>query len=407
MIPIFWSTPPQTIKNFNRHAVIDLIRFTPGGISRVELAEQLQLTRAAITTIINDLQASGLVREVGHSSPPSSRRIVLEICPQRGKVVGVDIGATHVTFLLADYSAAILDEQTIPLDIRKAPQVCLEKVDSTLKKLLERNALTLEQIDSLGVGIPGPVSADEGLLNQPPLMPEWDSFPVRSWLENRWNRPVSFHNDAELGALGEWAYGAGRGEHNLAYIKAGTGIGSGLMVDGQIYSGTSGSAGEIGHITIQEDGPLCSCGNTGCLEALAGGRALLDKAARQMEDGKETLLGGITAGHELTMLDLVLAARQGDEMVTRLFSEAGTHIGTAVASLVNLFNPGMIIIGGGLSRAGELLLEPLRMTVRKRSLQASSRSLRITTAVLGHRASGMGAVIQALSAVLHPDVNCV
>jgi glucokinase len=220
-------------------------------------------------------------------------------------------------------------------------------------------------------------------------------------LENQWKSPVSVNNDAELGALGEWAAGAGRGERNLAYIKVGTGIGAGLLLDGQIYRGVTGSAGEIGHLTIEENGPLCTCGNHGCLEALAGGRAIALQAQDAIKAGSRTQLSNIQPIESITAREVAAAARRGDLLAQQILRQAGERIGVAIAGLVNLFNPGMVIIGGGVAQAGDILLEPIRQAVERRSLPASTRVVRITTAMLGRRSSSMGAVVQALTVALH------
>jgi glucokinase-like ROK family protein len=246
------------------------------------------------------------------------------------------------------------------------------------------------------LGVPGPVVAEAGEVSSPPIMPGWDAFPIRSQLEQLWHVPVSLGNDAELGALGEWAYGAGRGEANLAYIKVGTGVGAGLLLDGLIYRGTTGTAGEIGHITIQENGPLCTCGNYGCLEAMAGGKAIARKAREAIEAGKRTLLSAIPA-ESILAIDVAVAAQRGDLIAQQIVTEAGSHLGIAVASLVNLINPGMVVIGGGVSQLGDLLLEPIRKTVMERSLNSAAKGARITSAVLGRRASSIGAVVQAIN----------
>lgn len=367
----------------------------------MELARQVNLTRAAVTGIINDLQNAGLVREVEGSSAGGRTPIVLEVNPRRGFVVGVDMGATHVTLLLADFSARLILELEEPLDINMGPEPCLDVVDRKMGELLVQAGLGIEQILSIGVGVPGPTVIEAGMVSGPPIMPGWDGYPIREHLQSLWRCPVSLNNDAELGALGEWSYGAGRGEHQLVYVKVGTGIGAGLLLDGQIYHGTSGSAGEIGHTTIEENGPLCVCGNRGCLEALAGGRAVAQRAVESVRKGQRTILAEVTPLENMTWRNVVHAARRGDLVAQQIVADAGAHLGTAIASVVNIFNPSMVVIGGGLSQIGDYLLEPIRRTVQQRSLKVASRSLRITEALLGRRASGMGAVVQALSIVMH------
>jgi glucokinase-like ROK family protein len=398
---LFWTIPTQSVKNINKHAIIDLIRFTPGGISRVELAREIGLTRAAITGIINDLIAGGIVREAGDQQGGGRKAIELEINPNIGYVIGVDMGATHVSLILADYLARVIQEMHMPLDINLGPKICLNQVDTYLQELVHTAGLKLSDIKAVGTGVPGPIVTEAGMVSGPPIMPGWDGFPIRDTLQGRWSCPVTLNNDAELGALGEWAYGAGRGERDLAYIKVGIGIGAGLLLDGHIYRGITGSAGEIGHITIEENGPECQCGNRGCLEALAGGRAISNRAIEAVRKGQRTILVEKNPIDSITPQDVISAARRGDLISQQIVSEAGAHLGTAIASLVNLVNPSMVVIGGGVAQIGDLLLEPIRRTVQQRSLRVASRAVRITAALLGRRSSGMGAVVQAISYKLH------
>lgn len=401
MTTTVWQVPKSSVKNLNKHVALDLIRFSPMGISRIELSRELGLTRAAVTAIVGDLILAGLVRETNGGTSGGRRPIFLEINPKGGLVIGVDIGATHVTLILADYLAKVLDEISAPLDILQGPEVCLSYVDSLMKSWLEKLGMDLSRICSIAVGVPGPIVTDAGMVSGPPIMPGWDRFPIRQWLQNAWGCPITLGNDAEFGALGEWAYGAGRGVKNLAYIKVGTGIGAGLLIDGQIYRGSTGCAGEIGHITIEENGPLCTCGNRGCLEALAGGRAIARKAIQAVRRGERTSLSEIPSLDSITAREVIVAARKGDHLSQRLVQEAGYFLGTAIASMVNLFNPSMVVIGGGVAQVGDLLLDPVRKTVKQRSLLVASQAVDITAAVLGRRSSGMGAIAQAISMSLH------
>jgi glucokinase-like ROK family protein len=395
-----WSNSIKGVKNINKHMVVDLIRFAPGGISRVEIARKLGLSRAAITSIINDLEEQQLVLE--SSEPSGGRRSVsLEINPNAGIVLGVDIGATHASVVLANYSARVISEKEIILDISSGPETCLSQVDRLVHDLLVGEGLQLADVNSIGVGVPGPLIIEKGVVSCPPIMPGWDNYPIREHLKSLWGIPISLNNDAELGALGEWAFGAGRGEKHLAYIKIGTGIGAGLMLDGQIYRGATGSAGEIGHITIEEEGPLCTCGNRGCLESLAGGRAISAAARDFIKQGKRTILSEMKKNGIISTVDVIVAAQRGDLVAQEIVSRAGHYLGTAVASLVNLFNPNVIIIGGSVAQIGDLLVEPIRETVNQRSLGVVSKNVRITSALLGSRSCSIGAVVQALSLVLH------
>jgi glucokinase-like ROK family protein len=384
-------------KTVNKRVILDMIRFTPGSISRAEIARQMDLTRSAISSIIDDLKGMGLVDEI-EAGPATGGRppILLAINPLYGYIVGIDMGATHLGIVLADYSAHVLEEIEYPFSVADGPNRCVTQIDGYLTELLSRAKINIQQISAIGIGVPGPIIINTGEVSSPPIMPGWDGYPIRSHLEELWKVPVTIGNDAELGALGEWAYGAGRGESNLVYIKVGTGVGAGLLLDGHIYRGATGCAGEIGHVTIQENGPLCTCGNHGCLEAMAGGQAIARKAREAIEASRRTQLSAISP-ERIHAVDVAAAAQRGDLVAQQIITDAGLHLGVAVSSLVNLFNPSMVIIGGGVSQLGDLLLEPIRKTVMERSLISAAKVVRITSAVLGRRASSMGAVVQAIN----------
>jgi hypothetical protein len=247
----YWLPAEHNVKSFNKHAVLDLIRFAPVGLSRTELADRMGLTRAAVSLIVNDLLENGVIREAESRSIPSGRPpVVLEINPERGVVGALDMGATHISIALADFTARIFQEVQFPFDIKNGPEICLEQANHHLMELLTGQGLSISDLSAIGIGVPGPVITDAGMVMDPPIMPGWDKYPIRVTLEKLWECPVTLNNDAELGALGEWAYGAGRGEKNIAYIKVGSGIGAGLIINQQIYGGTNGAAGEIGHLTI-------------------------------------------------------------------------------------------------------------------------------------------------------------
>lgn len=391
----------QNVKNINKHVILNSIQFTPGGISRAGLARQLGLTRSAITTIVSDLMETGAIQESAKKTGTSGRpRTLLEITPEAGYVAGIDMGATHLRVVVSNFGAQVIREKEIAFDIAQDPEICLEKTDRLLQELLEEANLTLPQLSSIGVGVPGPVSADAGMVIAPPIMPGWDRFPIRKTLEKLWGLPISVNNDAELGALGEWAYGAGRNAKDLAYIKVGHGIGAGLLINGQIYRGSTGSAGEIGHLTIDEKGPICTCGNRGCLEALSGGGAIALQAKNAVKEKKNTQLREISTKN-ISAKDVAFAAQRGDFLAQQIMEEAGEHLGVALAGLINIFNPDMIIVGGGVAQMGDILLEPIRKTVKERSLLSATTNVRITTALLGRRSSSMGAVAQALSIAIH------
>jgi predicted NBD/HSP70 family sugar kinase len=297
-----------------------------------------------------------------------------------------------------------LEEAEIPFNIENGPKACLQQADHLLGELLKKRGISTTDLAAIGVGVPGPVISDQGMVMAPPIMPGWDRFPIRTRLESRWETIVTLNNDAELGALGEWACGAGRGEKNLAFIKVGSGIGAGLIINQQIYGGTTGSAGEIGHLTVDENGPCCACGNHGCLEAFAGGHAIASQARELVASGKRTLLSEKNP-EMISAYDVAEAARRGDLAAQEIIKRSGMFIGIAIAGLINLINPSIVIIGGGVAQVGDLITGPIRLAVHERSLRASEHSVRITTAMLGRRSSLIGALVQAVSVAIHTSIE--
>jgi glucokinase-like ROK family protein len=401
----YWLPTNQSVRNFNKHAAVDLIRFADKGISRADLADRMGLTRAAVTVIINDLISNGMILNTESRLTASGRPpVALEINPDQGLVAAVDMGAMHLSVALGDFSARIMEEIEVPFRVDRGPKESLQEADKILREFLHKRGLSTTHLAAIGVGVPGPVIADQGMVMAPPIMPGWDRFPIRGTLESQWGTAVILNNDAELGALGEWAYGAGRGERNLAFIKVGSGIGAGLIINQQIYGGTTGSAGEIGHLTIDENGPLCTCGNHGCLEAFAGGHAIAAQARTLVASGKRTLLSEKSLD-SITARDVAEAARRGDLIAQEIIQKSGTFVGIAIAGLIKLFNPSTVIIGGGVAQVGDLLTGPIRQAVRERSLRASEHSVRITTAMLGRRSSLIGALVQAINVAIHASIE--
>jgi glucokinase-like ROK family protein len=298
--------------------------------------------------------------------------------------------------MVTDFSTHVLQEVEQPFSLENDPVSCIRQIDDYLKQILGQMNLELNQISAFGISVPSPVINESGVVDSPPIMADWDEFPIRSYLQQLWQVPVIVGNDAEMGALGEWSCGVGRGENYLACVKVGAGVGAGFILDGQIYRGKNGSAGEIGHITIKENGPKCSCGNYGCLEAMASGRAIARNAGESIKRGQRTLLS-ILDPTKIMAINVAQAAQRGDLVAQQIIAEAGSYLGIAIASLVNLFNHGMVIIGGSVSQIGDLLLEPIRKTVMDRSLASAAKEVRITTAVLGRHATSMGAVVQAIN----------
>lgn len=368
------------MRELNERIVLGLLR-QEGPISRAELARRSNLSRSTVSSIIAALLASDLVRETGIGSSQGGRRpIMIEFNYQSGFVVGIELGNTTMTLLLTDLAAQVLRRVECPIDISQGPSICIPQVARLLDETLAAARLSRAKIFGVGVGVPGPLAFATGRPIAPPVMPGWHDVPLRKLLETALGLPVFVENDANLGALAEHRWGAARGRQNVAYLYLGSaGVGSGLILDGRLYRGDIGSAGEIGHLMVDEDGPECRCGSSGCLEAVVGAPALLRRAHA----------AGLACER---MDDLVALARAGEPMAARLIGEAGAHLGVAIASLLNMVNPGCVVVGGSLAKAGEPLLKPLRAALRRRGLAAAVDHVQIVPGALGADVVAIGAV---------------
>lgn len=400
------TADPSLMRDFNKALVLSLIR-QQGTISRADIAKQTHLSRSTVSNIVTELLAANLVQESGTGQSQGGRRpILIEFNYQAGYVVGIELGATHVLVVVTDLKPQTTAEMEHDFDLTIGPEAGLSLVAEMTRQALVQAEVSLEQVVGIGWGVPGPVRHTTGTVAFPPIMPGWHGFPLRARLEEELGVTVYLDNDANLGALGEWAHGAGRGVDNLAYIKVGTGIGCGLILGGEIYRGQSGSAGEIGHITVDENGPPCRCGNYGCLESMAAGPVIAHRAQSAIRAGEKTILSTAKPLEEITAADVSRAASQGDPLSLQLFHEAGRHIGVALAGLINLLNPKLIIIGGGMAQAGDILLEPIRRSVQSHGLRIAVESCQIVQAQLGREATALGAVTLALEKMFRkPELN--
>jgi predicted NBD/HSP70 family sugar kinase len=368
------------MRELNERIVLNLVR-QAGPISRAELARRSNLSRSTVSSIIAPLLEANIVREVGAGDSQGGRRpIMIEFNYQSGVVMGVELGTETLTVLLTDLAANVLHYTQTPIEIAAGPAACIPQVAMLIERTAAAVGVALGTVLGVGIGVPGPLAAAAGQLIAPPIMPGWHSVPLRSLLEERLGVQVFLENDANLGALAEQRMGAARGWRNVAYVYLGSrGIGSGLLLDGRLYRGDIGSAGEIGHLMMDEDGPVCRCGSVGCLEAIAGTQALL----RHARDA------GLRADNIAALVEL---ARQGDRQAVAIIREAGQHLGIAIASLVNMINPGCVVIGGGLAAANELLLDPLRAILQRRGLPVAAEHVAILPGVLGADVVAIGGV---------------
>lgn len=378
------------MRELNQALILNLVR-QEGQISRAEIAKRTNLSRSTVSNIINELIEAGRIFEIHKGESRGGRRpILLELNYRSHCTIGVELATTSLQLLITDLKGMILHEHCEPFDMLIGPDRAGEQLSEAVTRALAEAGIERESVAGVGVGVPGPLTYATGKPIAPPIMPGWSGVPLRERFSHELGLPVYVDNDANLGALAEYRLGAAQGIRNMAYLYLATGIGAGLVLNGTVYRGEIGSAGEIGHLTIDEDGPRCSCGSYGCLEAFAGLAHLLQQARQ------------LSGGQSQTLAQLIERAHNNDEQITSLFVTVGTHLGVAMASLLNLYNPGLVVIGGPLAAAGDLLLETVRATARRRALSISIEHCDIVAGVLGSRAVALGAASQIIQTVFSP-----
>jgi glucokinase-like ROK family protein len=317
-----------------------------------------------------------------------------------GVLIGIDIGATSLDVAVLRPDLTVLAQHDEPADVRDGPAVVLARVRTLMRELLARCGHSAKSVLGIGIGVPGPVNFEIGQLVNPPLMPAWDSFSIRDYLREDYAAPLFVDNDVNLMALGE-LWRLKRSLTNFLVIKIGTGIGCGIVCHGEVYRGAAGSAGDVGHICVDQSGPLCHCGNLGCVEAMAAGPAITRMAMQAAEAGESDVLAECLRVHgRIDAIDVGQASRGGDTAANGIIQRAGSLIGQMLASVVNFFNPSHVFIGGGITRIGPLFLAAVRQSVYQRSLALSTRHLEIQYTPLGTQGGLVGAGVLAMHETL-------
>jgi glucokinase-like ROK family protein len=393
------SYPNRNSVTNSEKKLIDLFR-RYGEFSKADLVNFTEYSRTKITSCIDSLLEKKIIIANNATEYSGGRRSkTYGLNGKLGLVAGVDIGATSIDLGIADFSGNLLVRYSEPASVKDGPIKILGRVCKLLEKTIQESGNSPEEINGIGIGVPGPVDFSVGTLVSPPIMPGWDRYPIIETIQ-QWF-PASYvvvDNDVNVMALGEIYQGAGKGVDNLIFVKIGTGIGAGIICEGRIYRGSSGCAGDIGHIGVNKNGPLCHCGNKGCLEAVAAGPAIAERAMLAAQAGKSPILlkHFESNGNNLRSEDVGDAAREGDSLSMEIIRESGQFVGDVLAGLVNFYNPGMIVIGGGVSNLGNLLLSSIRQTVLNRSLPLSTRDLYIVFSEIGANAGVIGAINLAM-----------
>jgi glucokinase-like ROK family protein len=377
----------ESLRRLNRLRVIHALR-DEGKISRAEIARRTGLSRSTVSSLVADLQADGLVverAEPGHAYGAQGGRppILLSFDASAGAAIGIDFGHSHLRVAVSDLAGAILAEREEPLDTDHEAREGLDAAAELVEAALADAGVARERVIGAGMGLPGPIRQD-GIVGSFSILPGWIGVAAGAEMRARLDLPLMVDNDANLGALAEAAFGAGRDAGDLIYLKVGSGIGAGLILNGRLYRGSSGLAGELGHVLVDPDGLVCRCGNRGCLETVASTGALVELLRR-------------SHGEHFTLGRMLALARDGDLGSQRVIADAGRAIGLAVATLFNVLNPDLLVLGGHLAAAGDLLLDGIRESVGRAALPEAARRADIVGGVLGERAQVLGALALVVS----------
>ncbi|PYE54969.1 ROK family transcriptional regulator [Deinococcus yavapaiensis] len=372
-----------------------------GQVSRRFLVERTGFSKSKVVAAIANLLEAGLVRESGPSESTGGRRSEqLTLHPDLGVLLAVDLGATSLDVAVLSLDMTPLASHHEAADVRHGPGPVMTRVKAIMKTLLARLALLPDDVLAVGMGVPGPVAFDSGLLVNPPIMPGWEGFSIRDDLAAILGAPVFVDNDVNVLALGElWA--GRRFAENFLVVKVGTGIGCGIVCGGRIYRGADGAAGDVGHICVDPLGPVCHCGNVGCVEAMAAGPAIAKEARAAAESGESAVLAELLKSvGSLTPVEVARASREGDMVATAIIQRSGVLLGRMLASLVNFFNPSHIVLTGGISLMGPLWLASIRQSVYGRSLALSTRHIELRLSRIPDRGGLVGAGVLALNSTL-------
>ncbi len=307
-------------------------------------------------------------------------------------VIGIDLGGTKISGAVANLKGEIISKYIIPTKADGGEEVVLERIMVVIEKVIEESKVNKDEISAIGIGSPGPLDAKKGTIITTPNLP-FKNFNIVNPIRDKFNIPVYLDNDANAAAIGEYVFGAGRGTNNMVFITVSTGIGGGAILNGKIYRGNTCNALEIGHSTIEKNGPRCNCGNYGCAEVLASGTAIGKSARAAIEKGEKTSL---STYEKVTAYEVFKEAEKGDNVAQNVIDKALNYLGICVANVIASFDPEMVIIGGGVSKGGDIVFDKVKEVVNNRCFKVMSESTKIVPAALGIDAGVIGAVSLAI-----------
>jgi predicted NBD/HSP70 family sugar kinase len=376
------------LRQSNRLRVIETLYNQPG-TSRAELARTTGLSRATVSMLVEELEEANIVEEhdAGEDIRPRNTGrppIPLSLVPSAAFAVGLDVGRQHIRVAVCDLSGRPVLDEWSPAEVDHAPMESLDLAYDLVRSALDATGVEPDRLLGVGMGLAAPINTVTGELEAYGILPGWDGIRPAAEMEQRLGVSVQLDNDANLGALGEKVFGVARGVDDLIYVRLSAGVGAGLVLNGRPYHGARGVAGEIGHVSVVDNGLICRCGNRGCLETVASPVAV-------------AALLGRSSGRHVSVAELLDLVRLGDRGAQRAVSDAGALVGRALAMLVNTLNPELVVVGGELAGAGAVLLDSIRSSIERNAVMPASGAVNVTAGTLGDRAEVLGAAALILA----------
>lgn len=399
----------QPNKQSKEIAILNTIR-EYGPISRTKIAKIFKLSPATITKYINGLIQAGIVKEDGWEPSKGGRMpVLLRIAPEAMYAIGVDLGGANLRVVVVNLENNIVAKITKKTNADEGRDKVFRRVIDAIHETIEHSKIRRERIKGIGIGISGLIDHQRGVSLYCPNIEGWENVPVKRLIEEEFTIDTSVEDSSRAMALAEHWSGVARNIDNFIFVNVGIGVGCAIFIHGKLYRGVGGIAGEFGHITIDEAGSRCNCGNYGCLETLASGPAISRRARQAIEEGVVSLIERLAEGklEDITAEIVVEAARRGDKLAFNIMEKTGEYLGIGIADMINIFNPGLIVVGAGVSQAGNILLEPLKRTVKARALQLSSSMVDIKVSQLGDNAGALGAAIMVLKDIFEPSLGVI
>jgi predicted NBD/HSP70 family sugar kinase len=379
-------------RELNRLRVMQTL-FSHPGSSRTDVARHTGLSRPTVSTLLDELESAGIVeqhpdREERRPRAAGRPPMYVSLAPRAAFAVGLDFGHQHIRVGVCDLSGHPLCDAWSAAEVDHAPTASLDLAHEMVIGVLKDAGVDIKEVIGVGMGLAAPIDSETGIPHVEGILPSWGGIQPAAEMQARLGIPVQIDNDANVGALGEHMFGAGRGTDDMAYVRLSAGIGLGLILEGRTYRGGGGIAGELGHVTAIEDGMICRCGNRGCLETVASPVAVAALLANSL-------------GEPVSPARLLALVKEGDRGARRAVADAGTAVGKAIATVVNVLNPELVVIGGELAGAGDALLDPLNAAIERHAVAPAVARVRVTIGALGERAEVLGAAALLLTQAPH------